>query len=428
VFDNGTNVGIGTATPSGNLEVFNNSTGGNLRLSRDAGAQRGVLEWGRNNGGSFQGVASIVAESDLTSPNNGLLRFITSNSSGTQVDRMRLDASGNLGLGVTPSAWGSGYKVLQMGAGSVASFGTTFMEFGQNTFYDNSYKYVNNGFATNYYQNAGGHFWFTAPSGTAGNVITFTQAMTLGANGNLLLNTTTDNGARLQVSGSGTFSSSVTAATTISARQGWTSAGINAAPYFDEAIILGQSGNQSKIQYGNSFSESNGTWLRFVVNSNSAANTPVNALTLRYDGAATFSSLAGTGTRVVEASSAGLLSATKVIDAGTYTPTLSNTFNITSSALVTGSAIKYIRVGNIVTVTGRATVTPTTANFVTLTLSLPISSTSSDVGMVIGTASNTIEGGIWGTVSPSTNSAFINFYNSLVTAYDIYFSFTYQVQ
>jgi hypothetical protein len=48
--------------------------------------------------------------------------------------------------------------------------------------------------------------WEVAVSGTAGNAISFTQAMTLGANGNLLLGTTTDNGARLQVEGSGTFS------------------------------------------------------------------------------------------------------------------------------------------------------------------------------------------------------------------------------
>jgi hypothetical protein len=35
------------------------------------------------------------------------------------------------------------------------------------------------------------HSWYNAPSGTAGNTITFTQAMTLDASGNLLLGTTT---------------------------------------------------------------------------------------------------------------------------------------------------------------------------------------------------------------------------------------------
>ena len=44
------------------------------------------------------------------------------------------------------------------------------------------------------------------PSGTAGNAISFTQAMTLDASGNLLLGTTTDVGYKLDVNGSGRFS------------------------------------------------------------------------------------------------------------------------------------------------------------------------------------------------------------------------------
>jgi hypothetical protein len=39
------------------------------------------------------------------------------------------------------------------------------------------------------------HQWFNAPSGTAGNAITFTQAMTLDASGNLLVGTTGTNGS-----------------------------------------------------------------------------------------------------------------------------------------------------------------------------------------------------------------------------------------
>jgi hypothetical protein len=35
------------------------------------------------------------------------------------------------------------------------------------------------------------HQWFNAPSGTAGNAITFTQAMTLDASGNLMMGLTT---------------------------------------------------------------------------------------------------------------------------------------------------------------------------------------------------------------------------------------------
>jgi hypothetical protein len=88
----------------------------------------------------------------------------------------------------------------------------------------------------------------------------------------------------LASTGAATFSSSVTASTTLSARIGFSSAGTNASPFFDEAIILGQGTNQSKIQYGNSFGSSAGTWMKFVVNSNTASNTPVDVMTLKYDG------------------------------------------------------------------------------------------------------------------------------------------------
>jgi hypothetical protein len=60
-----------------------------------------------------------------------------------------------------------------------------------------SYRYVASSLgATQYRQAFGVHQWYNAPSGTAGNAITFTQAMTLGANGNLLVGTTTDEGER----------------------------------------------------------------------------------------------------------------------------------------------------------------------------------------------------------------------------------------
>jgi hypothetical protein len=48
-------------------------------------------------------------------------------------------------------------------------------------------RYITTNGASLYRQNTGTHNWFTAPSGTAGNAITFTQAMTLDASGNLLV-------------------------------------------------------------------------------------------------------------------------------------------------------------------------------------------------------------------------------------------------
>jgi hypothetical protein len=97
--------------------------------------------------------------------------------------------SGNLGLGVTPSAWGSGYTALQIPSGTYGG-GSFFSDNGSpaisaNAYNNSGWKYVNTDYATIYQSRSGQHQWFNAPSGTAGNAITFTQAMTLTAAGNL---------------------------------------------------------------------------------------------------------------------------------------------------------------------------------------------------------------------------------------------------
>jgi hypothetical protein len=113
-------------------------------------------------------------------------------------ERMRLDSSGNLGLGVTPSAWGgSGIRAFEVGnTASVYRDTVADAYIGYNHYLNSALNavYSNNGFASRYRQGSGIHAWFNAPSGTAGNAITFTQAMTLDASGNLMLGTTSPSG------------------------------------------------------------------------------------------------------------------------------------------------------------------------------------------------------------------------------------------
>jgi hypothetical protein len=92
----------------------------------------------------------------------------------------------NLGLGVTPSAWSS-YKVLQIsGNTAVYSLGSNEIGTVQNAYYNSGWKYGVSSVAASWnYVYQGSTYWQTAPSGTAGNAITFTQAMTLSAAGNL---------------------------------------------------------------------------------------------------------------------------------------------------------------------------------------------------------------------------------------------------
>jgi hypothetical protein len=111
---------------------------------------------------------------------------------------MLLDTSGNVGVGVTPSAWlASSYKALQVNTtGVLASFGSGSNQSTRlaNNWFSNTSgvdTYITSNFATVYQQNSGQHQWYTAASGTAGNAITFTQAMTLDTLGNLLVGLTT---------------------------------------------------------------------------------------------------------------------------------------------------------------------------------------------------------------------------------------------
>jgi hypothetical protein len=126
--------------------------------------------------------------------------------------RATLDASGNLGLGVTPSAWGGSFKALQVGLGTVL-YNNSFANgtyLGSNYFYNGTNNiYILSNTATAYGQSNGQHQWFNAPSGTAGNAITFTQAMTLTAAGRLLLNQTSDTGEQLQVTGTAKITGAV---------------------------------------------------------------------------------------------------------------------------------------------------------------------------------------------------------------------------
>jgi hypothetical protein len=166
-----TGLGIGTSSPTSKLTV-KVATNGNLSvLTPNSGT--GTRIWSLNDAGSvFQ---------RLELQGNPVVFPLT-----TGADGMYFDASsGNLGLGVTPSAWLSGYKAFDVN--STSSFvGTGSATWLFNNWYVNSAgqnTYKTTAAAAAYYVGAGVHYWYNAPSGTAGNAISFTQAMTLDASG-----------------------------------------------------------------------------------------------------------------------------------------------------------------------------------------------------------------------------------------------------
>jgi len=184
------NVGIGTSSPAYKLDTRVTGTGNVANFQSDSGPNI------RFTGTEASGRTYQIGEGLVTAGSFSI--YDTTGSA----ERLVLNSSGNLGLGVTPSAWDTGIalKAFQFSATGCVygySFGGNNFTAISNNFYINSSgtgTYLTTNTASQYSQSAGQHRWFTAPSGTAGNAITFTQAMTLGSNGNLLLGTTTDEG------------------------------------------------------------------------------------------------------------------------------------------------------------------------------------------------------------------------------------------
>jgi hypothetical protein len=102
------------------------------------------------------------------------------------------DASGNLGLGVTPTNASTTIRTFELasnssrtGNGITQQAANSFIQLNSNTKYDASGNalYAQTVPAATYDQFNGAHRWSTAPYGTAGSAISFTQAMTLTAAG-----------------------------------------------------------------------------------------------------------------------------------------------------------------------------------------------------------------------------------------------------
>jgi hypothetical protein len=206
-------------------------------------------------------------------------------------DKMTLTSSGNLGLGVTPSAWSLG-KAIQVNNASFWGYLNNAHVLA-NAYFDSGFKYVANGVAALYEQNNAAHIWYNAPSGTAGNAISFTQAMTLFASGNLAVGPTTDAGFKLDVNGTGRFTGQVDSLTRfyVVATPPATNGGlINVRDTVTATNVTSFGGVFFNSSPGSDYSigklTENGTGFLQIRNANSGAEL----LRINSTGAATFSS------------------------------------------------------------------------------------------------------------------------------------------
>ena len=178
-----TGLGIGTSSPGAKLHVAG-AISEQIRVDGLSGFNSSV-NFCLNN--SAKWAAQVVGDGTNAFR---LYNFVAGS------EAMRLDSSGNLGLGVTPSAWGSAYRTalqVQYAGLSGSSGAPAYASLSANTYLDSTatYKYIAAAYASRFEQTDGQHRWYTAPSGTAGNAISFTQAMTLDASGRLGIGTGT---------------------------------------------------------------------------------------------------------------------------------------------------------------------------------------------------------------------------------------------
>ena len=157
----GTNLILGSANP-------------NFQGSSSTGSATLI----NNSGGAY---VRVYGGSHATKAN--YTEFINASSTTT------IDSAGNLGLGVTPSSWDSTFKALESGSGStnggafyVQNNGDYTAAIATNLYYNSGFKYKNTASSGRYevYQNT--HKWYSAPSGTSGTAISFTNIANLDTN------------------------------------------------------------------------------------------------------------------------------------------------------------------------------------------------------------------------------------------------------
>ena len=167
----GINVAIGHSNPLYKLDV----QGGASSFATSGGYQ---FYWQRT---------GISKQFGFSSDSSGTyLNNVTDSVTGI----LQISNSGNLGLGVTPSAWFSGVKALQFGTGGVLWSNNDRATLAANLYVDSSTnnRYIADGFALRYAQESGAHTWLASASGLAGNIpTTLEQVLAVARNTSLAL-------------------------------------------------------------------------------------------------------------------------------------------------------------------------------------------------------------------------------------------------
>ena len=161
------------------------STSGSIITDGGLGVAKAITAGSTITGTKLIPTGTSVTGNGMYLPAANTLGFSTNGT-----NAVTIDSSQNVGVGVTPSAWslGKAIELNSLGSGLWSS-GARNIRLANNVIYTGgAYKYATTGFASLLTMGDDSTLTFAqAASGTAGNTITFTQAMTLDSSGALLV-------------------------------------------------------------------------------------------------------------------------------------------------------------------------------------------------------------------------------------------------
>ena len=179
-------IGIGTNSPA---SFYTHAQ--NLVVGSGSGGEGLTIYSGSSDSG-------YIGFNDTAS--NGMQGFIQYNHNGDYMafapngaEKVRIDNAGNVGIGATPEAYGSGYKALDIGSHAGIMAGATGSAFylNENSYWDGSnFKAKNTAAGSQYQQTNGEHRWNTMASVSADANQTVTRVMTIDTAGKVGIGTT----------------------------------------------------------------------------------------------------------------------------------------------------------------------------------------------------------------------------------------------
>ena len=182
----------GTVTADGLTVARENLTDLKTWANDDVGSIDFYQAQNHPNANSYKRLLDINAGGENA---GSIIRFLTQAGGSASAEAMRIDSSGNVGIGSVPSAWAGSSTALQIGSLAFEDYsvgGANVSGIYNNAFRNTSGNivYTETDFASTYAQYNGEHIFKVAPSGSANATISFIEAMRIDSSGNVLIHRT----------------------------------------------------------------------------------------------------------------------------------------------------------------------------------------------------------------------------------------------